>query len=157
MESLFEKKIYHNSVYLHVAEYLNLSDIKNIYFLNKKIYKNINNKSCINTLIKNKSIKIIIKFMKKYLERCYYISNFNFNDYLLMDKNTILQKILAFYYFKYYDKRFIDLWYNFNSDTNSKVYIIGKYKIEKKNNPTRFDLYYLIKKMSIDDVFFVGW
>jgi hypothetical protein len=44
--------------------------------------------------------------------------------------------------------------------SGSKKILVDNYKDEdelKKENPTRYDLYILIKKMNVNDVLYIGW
>ena len=77
------------------------------------------------------------------------------NIHILTQNNVLTKKMLALYYFKYYDKQFIDIIYN--KLHGYKKSIIEKYKTKYTNNPSRYDLYFLLKKIPISDVMTIGW
>jgi hypothetical protein len=145
-----EKIILDSPIYIEICNYLQIKDIKNTYILTKKIYCNKNNENYSKYLIKSKSIKIIIHFFKKYLIMIKKINNNQDDYYLNNDK-----KFIALYYFKFYDKKYIKSFYNMSIPW--KKDIINKYKTKFTENPTRFDLYNLIKLMPIEDTLSVGW
>jgi hypothetical protein len=87
--------------------------------------------------------------MIEYVKRCKSIYILNINR--LIESNRICKKIIAFYYFKFYEKQYIHSWYYSKKIDN-------KYrKIDKDKTITRYDLYNLIKKIPIEDTFCVGW
>ena len=137
-----EKIILDSPIQMEICNYLKISDIKKISFLTKTIYLNKNNNNYSKSLIKEKSIKIIINFFRKYL-------NMIKND-KLSDKMS-----LALYYFRYYEKDYIKSFYNINEDW--KKIIINKYKTKFTDNPTRFDLYHLIKLIPVNETYSIGW
>ena len=137
-----EKIILDSPIQMEICNYLKISDIKKISFLTKTIYLNKNNNNYSKSLIKEKSIKIIINFFRKYLNM---IKNDKLNDKIS----------LALYYFRYYEKDYIKSFYNINVDW--KKIIINKYKTKFTDNPTRFDLYHLIKLIPVDETYAIGW
>ena len=136
-----------------IGEYLYINDNKNLIKLNKEIFNNkISNIYCKKIII-DKSRKIIYRFMKKYINYIKCINNFHNPR-----SNLITKKINAVYYFRNYEKKHINFWYN--SFKGWKKDLIDKHKNKdefKKENPTRYDLYKLIKKMDVKDVYTVGW
>jgi len=62
---------------------------------------------------------------------------------------------LAFQFFRYYEKKYIKLWYNNHIEWKKKI--IDKYKIKHTESPTRLELFKLILKIPIDDVSSIGW
>ena len=139
-----EKIILDSPIQIEICNYLKISDIKNIHFLTKNIYLNKNNNNYSKSIIKEKSIKIIIFFFKKYLKMIKKMNN-NLNNKLS----------LALYYFRYYEKDNIESFYNIN--VSWKKIIIDKYKTKFTDNPTRFDLYNLIKLIPVDETYSIGW
>lgn len=136
--------------HIEIGNYLSIKDIKNVSFLTKKIYLNQNNNKYSKYLIIKKSIKIIINFFKKYLILMKKINN-NMDDYYLYDD----KKLVALYYFKFYEKNYIKSFYNIN--ISWKKDIVDKYKTKFTENPNRFDLYNLIKLIPVKDTMAIGW
>ena len=134
-----------------IGNYLNYDDNKKILLLNKLIINNKINISYSIKLIYVKSSKIIFNFMKKYLEYSRYITNIENLEIF----NLITKKIIASYYFKFYDKKSINSLYN--NQTGLKKNIIDLYKTKNIDNPSRIDLYNLIRKMPINDIAYIGW
>jgi len=134
-----------------IGNYLNYDDNKKILLLNKLISNNKINISYGIKLIYGKSRKIIFNFMKKYLEYSRYIRNIENLEIF----NLITKKIIASYYFKFYDKQSIKNLYN--NQSGLKKNIIDLYKTKNIDNPSRIDLYNLIKKIPIDDISYIGW
>jgi len=144
-----------------IGEYLYINDNKNLIKLNKEIFNNkISNIYCKKIIIE-KSRKIIYRFMKKYVNYIKCINDFHNYIYEFSNNpasNLITKKINAVYYFRNYEKQYINPWYNLF--TGWKKDLIDKHKNEdeiNKENPTRYDLYKLIKKMDVKDVYTVGW
>ena len=75
--------------------------------------------------------------------------------YTMYTQNTLTKKYFALYYFKFYENRYINSWYNVQD--LFKKSIIDKYKIKITDSSTKFDLFNLIKKMHIYEVFNIGW
>jgi hypothetical protein len=137
-----------------IGDYLSINDNKNLMKLNKDIYHNKISRIILKKLIAKKSKNLIYKFFKKYSKYIEYVNNLH-NNYR---PKLITKKINAIYYFKNYEKKYINSWYNLMG--GSKKMLIDNYKDEdelKKENPTRYDLYRLIKKMNVNDVLYVGW
>ena len=146
---IFENTLINTNVYQIVLDYLSLKDIKNIIFLSK----NILYKRYIRKLIKNRSCIFIFNIMLKNKNILKHITQHNF-DTLYMN-NTLTKKTVALYYFKFYEKRFINAIYN--EQRGGKKEIIDTYKDKITENPTRYDLYFLLKKIPIYDVLYIGW
>ena len=144
-----------------IGEYLYINDNKNLISLNKEIYNNKISKIYFKKIVIEKSKKIIYKFMKNYVNYVKYVNNLH--NYIFEFNHNNIQKLItkrmnAVYYFKNYEKKYINPWYN--TFTGWKKDLIDKYKNNeelKKENPSRYDLYKLIKKMNIEEVYSVGW
>ena len=91
--------------------------------------------------------------MKSYLNKVRIITHNNY-DYLFSSQ-LITSRYCAFYYFKYYHKNYINGWYNNNIDW--KGAIIKRYKKKHTNDPTRYDLFNLIKYLDPYDTIAIGW
>lgn len=140
-------------LFSEIGSYLNIKDIENIFYLNKKIYKNKNNKFYTKLLIQNKSSIKIVNFFKRTICIFRYIEKINWEGKL---KNTNLtKKITALYYFKYYDKEYTNSWYNLQIQW--KKDILDQYGRKNIENPTKYDLFKLMKVMNPNDVFTIGW
>ena len=140
-----------NPFHIIIVSYLNLNDNKNILLLNKLLFNNKINKLYYKKIININSRKIIFNFMKRYLDYINYINNIE-NLILL---NLLTKRINASYFFKNYDKKYVNSWYNIN--ISWKKNIIDLYKTKYTNNPSRIDLFNLIKKIPIDETFLIGW
>jgi hypothetical protein len=146
-----------------IGEYLDISDNKNLMKLNKEIYNNKISNNYFKRIITAKAKKILMIFMKKYVNYIKYNNNIHNNIHndmydLRINKisTLITKKMNALYYFRNYEKQYINMWYNMNIPF--KKALLDKYKNNNNvDNPTRYDLYYLIKKMDIDDVYLIGW
>jgi hypothetical protein len=147
-KSLFEQRISQQTIYIDICSYLNLNTIKNMNVLNKNINKNKLEKTYANYIVKNCSSYVITKFMRK-------LTNYiKINKKIANDEN-ISQETLALHYFIFYTKNHINSWYN--NGAQWKKAIIDSYNPKNILNPTRFDLYNLIKKMAVNDVYSIGW
>ena len=149
--SLFEK-IISGSIYFYViGEYLDSDNIKLLLTLSKNIYNN--NKQFTYKIINDRIIRasqIILRFMKKYTK--FMLLNTNIVNFV----NSIMtRKNVAVYYFRHYQKKYINGWYNIKIPWKQEL--INEYKTNYTENPTRIDLYILIKKMPINIVFDIGW
>lgn len=148
---------------LSITDFLSIKDIHKIILLNKNIFNNIK-KDELEYIIKNKAINIISKNMKKYtyvLKRIPKEPDED-NNQLMENVNEITLKSIALYYYKNYPKDCISDYYN--TDKNSigiKSELIKgckeKYHLRETNTPSRYDLYYLIKHLRIDEIMFIGW
>ena len=147
-ESKFEKKFLQNTLCIDVYSYLNINSVKNMSELNKNINKNKLDKTYGNFIVKNCSAYVITSFMRKF-------SIFIKKNKETFNNTRISQKTNALFYFIHYPKRHIDSW--FNNTIQWKKDIILSYNPKNIENPTRFDLYNLIKKMNVNDVYSIGW
>jgi hypothetical protein len=105
----------------------------------------LNEKRC-----KKKSIKKIINFM-------IYTKIFLYN--ILKNNDLFLtRKHIAFYFFKNYDLS-SNLWYNMEIPWKKKLLEMykEKYNLKKTNNPNKFDLFKLQKKMKVEDILSIGF
>jgi hypothetical protein len=128
---------------------LSLKDIQNVIFLNKSIFKNIDRKS-LNYIVKNIASKLIIKNIKSFT---FYLKNINVNN------NNFIDNIFknAVYFYKYYPKRFINEYYNMNTQNNIIEICKEKYNLKITDNPSRYDLFNLVKNLNFNDLLFLGW
>lgn len=136
-------------IYYVLFEFLKASEIKNLIKSNKSLYNNDKIKIYAKKIILERCRDILIKFWRKYI----YIGkiyNYQFNN-----EYKLTKKIIAFQFFKYYDKEFINLWYN--NQVNWKKKIIDKYKTKHTYSPTRLDLFNLILKMPVNESITIGW
>jgi hypothetical protein len=147
-KSLFEQKISQQTVCIDIFGYLNINTIKNMNILNKNINKNKLEKTYANYIVKNCSALVITKFMRKLTK---YIK---INKEIINYEN-ISQETLALHYFIFYTKNHINSWYN--NSCQWKKAIIDSYNPKNIVNPTRFDIYNLIKRMVVNDVYSIGW
>ena len=104
-------------------------------------------------MIENKGSIKIINFFKRTLSIFNYIEKINFEEKL---KNTnLIKKIIALYFFKYYDKENTKSWYNL--EVKWKKDILDSYGRKNIENPSKYDLFKLIRLMNPEDVFLIGW
>jgi len=146
---IFENTLINTNIYCIVLEYLSLKDINNIIFLSK----NVLYKKYVRKLIKNKARISIFNLMLKNRYILKNVTQRNIN--ILLENNILTKKTFALYYFKYYEKRFINAIYN--QQYGNKKLIIDTYKDKITEHPTRYDLYFLLKKIPIHDVLYIGW
>ena len=146
---IFENTLINTNVYQIILEYLSLKDINNVIFLSK----NILYKRYIRKIIKNKASISIFNLMLKNRNILKNITHDNID--ILFENNILTKKTFALYYFKFYEKRFINAIYN--EQHGDKKEIIDRYKDKITENPSRYDLYLLFKKIPIYDVLYIGW
>ena len=146
---IFENTLINTNVYQIVLDYISLKDIKNVIFLSKNtLYKKYLCK-----LIKNRVFTPIFNIMIKNRNILKNITSNNFD--MLYLNNFLTKKTIALYYFKFYEKIFINAIYN--EQHGNKREIIDRYKDKITDNPTRYDLYNLLKKIPIHDIIYIGW
>ena len=146
---IFENTLINTNVYQIILDYMSLKDINNVIFLSK----NVSYKRYIRKIIKNKASISIFNLMLKNRNILKNITHDNFN--MLYANNTLTKKTVALYYFKFYEKRFINAIYN--EQYGNKRAIIDYYKDKITENPTRYDLYLLLKRIPIQDILYIGW
>ena len=127
-----------------------MQSIKNIM---KLITENIPVYIILNDFLRFKDI-INLSMVSKLLHRhkFNFIKRVRFNKIIynsLYDNNLFTSKIVASYYFMMYPKIYINSWYNMGQGWKKDT--IDSY------NPTRLDLFILIKNMKIGDTFAIGW
>lgn len=146
---IFENTLINTCIYQIILDYLSLKDINNVIFLSK----NILYKRYIRKIIKNKASISIFNLM---LKNKYILKNITCHNIdILFENNRLTKKTFALYYFKFYEKRFINAIYN--EQHGDKKTIIDNYKDKITENPTRYDLYLLLKRIPIQDVLYIGW
>lgn len=145
MEIIFE-----DFIYSRVCEYLSINDNKKLSFVNKKVYKNLLNKKIRRFYIFKKSTLIITNLMKNYLFKIKIL-----NLYYINGSIPISKKINALMFYRYYEKKYINGWYNIHIPW--KKNLINKYKKKITTSPSRLDLYLLIKDMDIIETISIGW
>ena len=144
-----------------IGEYLHINDNKKLMNLNKEIFNNKISKIYFKKMVIEKSKKIIYKFMKKYVSYIKFVNNFY--SYILefhydIIHNLITKRMNAIYFFRNYEKIYINDWYN--SFIGWKKDLIDKYKSDEDLNrktATRYDLYKLLRRMNVDEVYSIGW
>jgi hypothetical protein len=157
--SLFEKTFDENPILVNMLKYLTINDNKQLSLINKKFYYDRENKKYRIYVVKNNASNIIYKMFQKYKLLIESINKYG----------QVTKKLNALYYYRYYDKKYINSIYNMNKGSWKKD-ILDKYKkiqdttldlqikrIYKNNNTTRYDLYVLIKIMDVDDMLSIGW
>ena len=147
-ESKFEKKFLQQTLCVDIYSYLNINSVKNMSELNKNINKNKLDKTYRNFIVKNCSAYVITSFMRRF-------STFIKKNKETFNDTSISPNSLALCYFIHYPQQYINSWYN--NTIQWKEDIILSYNPKNIENPTRFDLYHLIKKMNVSDVYSIGW
>ena len=159
---MIDKYISEQLSYYDICEYLNIDDIKSFGMINKSMYNNLI----------NKQIRFRITYFKKYLSPCAIIIRFMRKLYLKLTTivnyqniqfqsmlhennyfNLIDNKTIALYYFKHYN--YVKEW--LKPKVGWKKDLIDSYNFKINENPTRFDLYKLLKIMNKNDIFMIGW
>jgi len=131
--------------YTLINDFIQLKDIINLSMVSKKFYRY----KYKNNSIKNRSSYIIYNFIKRFL-----FNKFRCNSLILFDSPIVTPKIIASYYFTMYNKKYINSWYNMN--TGWKKNIIDSYNPKKVDNPTRLDLFNLMIRMEVGDIYAIG-
>ena len=154
-----DKHIYGTDLYLPICEFLDIISLKNFSMVNKEYYHNKKHKQIRHYIFKNKYFKIIVRFMQKICLLKKRIELLNSNNSILIPRN------MALFYFFYYENININGYFNISAEW--KKAIIDKYhsneidknknKNKNKNNYNKFDLFNLLKKMTIDEINFIGW
>ena len=147
-ESSFEKKFLQQTLCVDIYSYLNINSVKNMSYLNNNINKNKLDKKYSNFIVKNCSAYVITSFMRRF-------STFIKKNKETFNDTSISPNSLALCYFIHYPQQYINSWYN--NTIQWKEDIILSYNPKNIENPTRFDLYHLIKKMNVSDVYSIGW
>jgi hypothetical protein len=158
-QSLFEKSIIYNELYKELLSYLTFEDCSNIIILNKNIYNDIIKYT--KAYLDNKSSYVINIFKKFHL-----LNNFISNEYdkisyeyyklnrIFIDGN-IHRKYQALLYYTFYERKYrISL---YNEQTGWKKEIVDTYKTIITDNPSKYDLFLLIKSMPVNDSSSIGW
>lgn len=143
--------IYDSDLYMPICEFLDICSLKKFALVNKEYYYNTKHKIIRNYIFKNIHFNIIIRFMKKICllkKRIELLNNY--------DRIKTPHKMALFYFF-YYSNLYISNYFNINVEW--KKNIIDKYNTANliKNNYNKFDLFYLLKKMTIEEINLVGW
>jgi hypothetical protein len=132
-------------IYLLVIDFLSIKELKNLLEISPK-----SNIKYFEDYIKKKSIKKIINFM---IYTKFFLYNILKNNDLFLTR-----KHIAFYFLKNYDLN-SNLWYNMEIPWKKKILEMykEKYNLKKTNNPNKFDLFKLQKKMKVEDILNIGF
>ena len=140
--------MYHISTFLPYKDKYNLSlSEKNIYLMKHILFK-----------IDNKAAKTITSFLRKCKSIFSKIEAIRIKIETMMfhDIHPITtSKTMALYYFKYYDSIYIKSWYN--GLCPSKRILVQDFIDTTIQNPSKYDLYRLQRKMSLDAIMKLGW
>ena len=142
-------------LYLTICEFLDIMSLKNFSIANKEYYHNKKHKQIRHYIFKNKYFYIIIRFMQKICVLKKRIKLLNINNLILIPRN------MALFYFFYYENININSYFNISAEW--KKTIIDKYHSNEENknknkiNYNKFDLFNLLKKMTIEEINLVGW
>jgi len=147
------KYIYGTDLYLPICAFLDICSLKKFSMVNKGYYHNKKHKQIRHYIFKNKYFKIIFRFMKKICFLKKRIELLNSNNSIIVPRN------MSLFYFFYYESANINGYFNISAEW--KKNIINKYysneKNKNKNNYNKFDLFNLLKKMTIDEINSIGW
>ena len=157
MKYTFETTLINTYLYKELVPYLLAKDLINLLLVNKEIYNDPFIKKYI-----HKNSSYIIKLFKKYHVLNSFIEN-EFNDlsynYLKLHRRflecSLARKYQAMLYYSFYTREFRYIWYN--EQSGYKKDIIDRYKKKITHEPTKYDLYILIKSMSISESTLIGW
>jgi len=142
--------IFEDFIYSRVCDYLNINDNKELSLVNKKVYNNVLNKKIRRFHIFKRSSELITALMRKYTCKIRFV-----NFYFRNEEKINSKKMNALIYYRYYEKKHINSWYNIEIPWKKKI--IDKYKKNITTSPSRIDLYLLIKMMDIKEVAAIGW
>lgn len=155
MEKTKEHNIFkNNDMMYHISTFLPYKD-KNMFMLSKK---NIYTLKSILFRNDNKKAIIITSFFKK----CKYI--FKRIEFIHEIEKTMrfhdmhpitTSKTMALYYFKYYESKYTHSWYN--GVYSTKRNLVQDFIDTSIENPSKYDLYRLQKKMPLENILTVGW
>ena len=154
----FTESILYTDIYKEIVPYLQCKDIVCLMTVNKYIYEN---KLHITKYLHKKS-SYIIKLFKKYHTLNSFIQN-EFNDithkYYKMYRHfldtPLVRKYQAMLYYSYYERKYRYMYYN--EQVSWKKEIVDAYKTIDTNDPTKYDLFVLIKNMPIQMSSEIGW
>lgn len=135
-------------IFYILFDYLNPNDIKNIIKTNKILYNNDKLVLYSKQLILNRCANLLINFWKRYISITKIFRN-NIFEY------NITRRVIAFIFFKNYEKELIKIWYN--NEIEWKKEILDKYKIKYTDYPTRLDIYKLILRIPVSETLSLGW
>jgi hypothetical protein len=115
-----------------------------------------------------------LKYFKRFHNYVKYVDEIQYNpNNEALYYGRLTKRLLALVYYLYYEKEHIYWWYNQKYpnysniiDINTQIetfkyLLVNRYKIEFKlkqiDDPSRFDLFNLIKIMNKNDTALVGW
>jgi hypothetical protein len=157
MNSTFESSLINTDLYKELVPYLLGKDLINLLLVSKYIY----NEGFIKKYL-DKKTQYITKLFKKYHILNSFVNNeFNTisNNYFRVNRNfidcPIARKYQAMLYYSFYRRKYRYSWYN--DQLVWKKVIVDTYKKKHTNEPTKYDLYILIKSMSVNESILIGW
>ena len=140
--------MYHISTFLQYNDKCNLSlSKKNIYLMKDYLFSIENRKAIIITSFFRKCKRILGKIEAIHIK----IETIGFHDV----HPITTSKTMALYYFKYYDSLYIKSWYN--GLCPSKRILVQDFIDTSIDNPSKYDLYRLQIKMSLEAINQLGW
>ena len=153
----FETSLIHTGLYKELVPYLHGNDLIHLLLMNKYI----DDEGYIKKYL-NKKSSCIIRLFKKY----HTLNSFILTDFNILTHNhfkvhrrfldcQLARKYQAMTYYAYYERKYRYSWYN--KQTGWKKDIIDFHKKKHTNTPSKYDLYILVKSMSVTESMTVGW
>lgn len=140
-----------------VIPFLTFRDTKNLLLSCKDVYKN----KYIKIELKKQIGYLIISIFRRYIPLIRDIRKYNEEDIIHS------KRLNAVYFYRFYDKKYINSWYNLNG---WKKDIINRCKKRMNNHflleikqrykdihTTRLDLFNIIRNMEVRDALAIGW
>jgi hypothetical protein len=108
--------IFEDFIYSRVCDYLNINDNKELSLVNKKVYNNVLNKKIRRFHIFKRSSELITALMRKYTCKIRFV-----NFYFRNEEKINSKKMNALIYYRYYEKKHINSWYNIEIPWKKKI------------------------------------
>jgi hypothetical protein len=148
---LLNKIIIESPLFDLIIIYLDIKSIKNLMYTCKELYNNPANRDYTKKIFIQRFSKICYYIFNKFLVYKKLIQKMEESDYIIKYSSYIN----AINYYIYYPSEYINPYISTNN--KMKKMIIEKYLINKKNNYTRYDLFNLLRKMPLNDMYYLGF
>jgi hypothetical protein len=157
MNNTFETTLIDTGLYKELVPYLLGKDLINLLLVNKYIY----NEGFIKNYLDKKTQSIICLFKKYHILNSFIDNEFNTisDNYFRLNRSfidcPITRKYQAMLYYSFYHREYRYIWYN--GQIGWKKVIVDTYKKKHTDEPSKYDLYVLIKSMSVNESMLIGW
>jgi hypothetical protein len=157
IDNLFENSLIYTGLYKEIVPYLTSKDLIHLSIINTYIY----NDKFIEKYLNKKSLNIIKLFKKYHILNSFIQNEFDelntiyFKTTRRFIECSLARKYQAMLYYSFYNKRYRKNWYN--NQIGWKKEIVDFHKKKYTDNPTKYDLFILIKSMSVTESISIGW